>query len=274
MLYTIEQYEMGTAAPARGERIGSLFERTNVSQRSEMRVATWSVVLAALPLVCYGMERSQEKAADPVPQQQEQPASPSSQPAGAPTPAESKPAVPGTVETDPGKIAQPAKPPEAPADGSYVIGAEDILVIQVWGDPRLSGEFLVRPDGRISLSLIGEVMAAGLSPSQLEKAVGDELKEKQILNNPQVAVQVKQINSKKYFLQGEVNKTGAFPLVVPTTVLEALVNAGGFRDFANEKKIEVIRGLQRFKFNYKDVIKGKHTEQNILLKPGDIIIVP
>jgi polysaccharide biosynthesis/export protein len=227
-----------------------------------MRVATWSVVLAALPLMCYGTGLSQEKAADPVP--------PS---AGAGT-SDSKPAAPGSLETDPEKMAQSAKPQTAPADASYVIGAEDVLGIQVWGDPRLSGEFLVRPDGRISMSLVGEVMASGLSPSQLEKSVSDLLKAKEILKNPQVAVQVKQINSKKYFLQGEVNKTGAYPLVVPTTVLEALVNAGGFRDFANEKKIEVIRGLQRFKFNYKDVIKGRHTEQNILLKPGDIIIVP
>ncbi len=130
MLYTIEQYEMGTAAPARGERIGSLFERTNVSQRSEMRVATWSVVLAALPLVCYGMERSQEKAADPVPR--------AAGTTGVPILAARRRAHTGRiqtrpsrapVETDPGKIAQPAKPPEAPADGSYVIGAEDVLVI-------------------------------------------------------------------------------------------------------------------------------------------------
>ncbi len=229
-----------------------------------MRVATWSVVLAALPLMVYGLELCPANAADPTPQQQEQPAG-----ASGPTAA-----VQGAVETDPGKMAQPAKAAPAPADSSYVIGAEDVLGVQVWGDPRLSGSFLVRPDGRISMSLIGELMASGLTPGQLEKAVGDLLKEKQILNNPQVAVQVTQINSKKYFLQGEVNKTGAFPLVVPTTILEALVNAGGFRDFANEKKIEVMRGLQRFKFNYKEVIKGKHTEQNILLKPGDIIIVP
>jgi polysaccharide biosynthesis/export protein len=241
-----------------------------------MRVATWSVVLAALPLICYGTGLSQEKAADPVSHPQEQSASSSAQPAGAPSAGarDSQPAAPGSLETDPEKMAQSAKPETAPGDASYVIGAEDVLGIQVWGDPRLSGEFLVRPDGRISMSLVGEVMASGLSPSQLEKSVSDLLKAKEILKNPQVAVQVKQINSKKYFLQGEVNKTGAYPLVVPTTVLEALVNAGGFRDFANEKKIEVIRGLQRFKFNYKDVIKGRHTEQNILLKPGDIIIVP
>jgi polysaccharide export outer membrane protein len=88
-------------------------------------------------------------------------------------------------------------------------------------------------------------------------------------------VQVAQINSKKYFIQGEVLKPGPNPLVVPTNVLEALVNAGGFKDFANTKKIEIIRSTgERFKFNYKDVIHGKHMEQNILLKPGDIIVVP
>lgn len=223
-----------------------------------MRVAIWSAVLAAFPLACYGLNPAQEKAADPVPQQQTTSA-----------PAQSK-----AVETDPAKLAQPAPSPAVPVEGSYVIGAEDVLQVQVWGDQRLSGEFLVRPDGRISMTLIGEVMAAGLTPSQLEKSIDDLLREKQILKNPQVAVQLKQILSKKYFLQGEVNKTGAFPLVVPTTVLEALVNAGGFRDFAKESKIEVIRGKERFRFNYKDVIKGKHTEQNILLKPGDIIVVP
>jgi len=224
-----------------------------------MQAVNRSVGLAALSLICLVSGLSGRTAADPAPWQQ-----------AAPGPVAGQPGV----ETDPAKMAETAKTPTAPADPSYVIGAEDVLGIQVWGDPRLSGTFLVRPDGRISMSLIGEFAVSGLTPSQVEKTVSDLLKEKEILKNPQVAVQVTQINSKKYFLQGEVNRTGAFPLVVPTTILEALVNAGGFRDFANEKKIEVIRGNQRFKFNYKDVIKGKHTEQNILLKPGDIIIVP
>jgi polysaccharide export outer membrane protein len=182
--------------------------------------------------------------------------------------------MPGS-EADPAKLGQPAaKPAPANMDPSYVIGAEDVLGISVWGDPRLSGTYLVRPDGRISIALIGEITATGLTPGELESTVSDVLKQKDILRRPQVTVQVNQINSKKYFLQGEVMKTGAFPLVVPTTVLEALVNAGGFKDFASVKKIEVIRGKERFKFNYKDVIHGKHTEQNIRLKPGDIIIVP
>jgi polysaccharide biosynthesis/export protein len=240
-----------------------------------MRAATWSAVLAAVPLICFGAGASGQNAADPAPQQQAVPSSPSaSAPPGAETGTSgSKPAVSGVV-TDPAKMGDAVKAPAAPADPSYVIGAEDVLGIQVWGDPRLSGTFLVRPDGRISMNLIGEFSVSGLTPSQVEKTVDDLLKDKGILKNPQAAVQVTQINSKKYFLQGEVNRTGAFPLVVPTTILEALVNAGGFRDFANEKKIEVIRGNQRFKFNYKEVIKGRHTEQNIFLKPGDIIIVP
>ncbi len=178
------------------------------------------------------------------------------------------------VGAEPAKLGQPAAKPAPSGDPSYVIGAEDVLGISVWGDPRLSCTCTVRPDGRISLALIGEITATGLTPGQLETAIGDQLKQKDILKRPEVTVQVNQINSKKYFLQGEVLRTGAFPLVVPTTVLEALVNAGGFKEFANVKKIEVIRGTDRFKFNYKDVIHGKNTKQNIQLKPGDIIIVP
>jgi polysaccharide export outer membrane protein len=132
---------------------------------------------------------------------------------------------------------------------------------------------MVRPDGRISMPLIGELTANGLTVNQLELAIADLLKKNDLIKTPQVTVQVTQINSKKYFIQGEVLRQGAFPLVVPTTVLEALVNAG-FKDFANVKKIEIIRGTERLRFNYKDVIHGRHMEQNIMLKPGDMIIVP
>jgi polysaccharide export outer membrane protein len=204
---------------------------------------------------------------------QQQSALPPSQPPAAGSTDASK--TPPATATDPAKIAAPSTPVVgAAADKSYVIGAEDVLTIQVWGDQRLSGSFLVRPDGRISMNLVGEVIAAGLTPAQLEQSVGDILKAKEILNKPQVTVQVTGINSKKYYLQGEIKSPGSHPLVVPTTVLVALVNAGGFNEFANTKKIEVIRGKQRFRFNYKDVIKGKHTEQNIFLEPGDIIVIP
>ena len=94
------------------------------------------------------------------------------------------------------------------------------------------------------------------------------------MNKAEVTVSILQVNSRKYFIQGEVFKSGAFPLLVPTTVLQALVLAGGFRDFANQKKITIMRRGERLKFNYKDVIKGKNMAQNILLEPGDLIFVP
>lgn len=94
------------------------------------------------------------------------------------------------------------------------------------------------------------------------------------MTQPEVSVAVVQVNSKKYFVIGEVQRPGPYPLTVPTTVLEALVNSGGFRDFANPKKVVILRGAQRLKFNYKEVVAGKRTEQNVLLKSGDKIIVP
>lgn len=225
-----------------------------------MKVAIRSAVLAAFPLILCTAAFPQSKPAETGPMVNQ-----------AVNPSDTT--KPGP-ESDPAKLGQPAAKPATNGDPSYVIGAEDVLGISVWGDARLSCTCVVRPDGRISLALIGEVTATGLTPGQLETAISEQLKQKDILKRPEVTVQVNQINSKKYFLQGEVLKTGAFSLAVPTTVLEALVNAGGFKDFANTRKIEVIRGKERLKFNYKDVIHGKHTEQNIRLQPGDIIIVP
>ncbi len=233
-----------------------------------------SAGLAAITgMICWGAV-AQQKPPDAVPeqkQQQEQPASHG--PAGDGTNA--KVAAAGIVETDPAKMSENAKSPVTNSDPSYVIGPEDVLAISVWNEPRLTGPVMVRPDGRFSMALIGEITASGLTVNQLEQAIADLLKKNDLIKTPQVTVQVTQINSKKYFIQGEVLKPGPNPLVVPTNVLEALVNAGGFKDFANVKKIEIIRaGGERFKFNYKDVIHGKHMEQNILLKPGDIIVVP
>lgn len=161
----------------------------------------------------------------------------------------------------------------APVDPKlYIIGPEDSLLIRVWREPDLSGQVTVRPDGKISLQLLNELHAAGLTPEQLAKNIAEGLGK--YMTHPEVSVAVQEVHSKKYFIIGEVQKTGAYPLTVPTTILEALVNAGGFRDFANTKKIIVIRGAKRFNFNYKDVIKGKHMEQNVLLESGDQVIVP
>jgi polysaccharide export outer membrane protein len=179
------------------------------------------------------------------------------------------------ADVEPAKGVPASNPPAVLAnDNKYVIGAEDQLLINVWGDQRLSGPVMVRPDGRISVNLIGELMASGKTPEALGRDIEETLKQKEILRRPQVNVTVTAVLSKKYMINGEVLKPGPNPLLVPTTILEALVNAGGFKDFANKKKIEVIRGTQRFKFNWNEVIKGKNLKQNILLEPGDLIIVP
>ncbi len=179
---------------------------------------------------------------------------------------------------NPAKLAEPAVNSEGATDKIYVIGAEDVLRIQVWGEVRLSGDFIVRPDGRISLNLINEIQAAGRTCRELGDDIAEHLKAGEFMRNPSVNVQVVQVRSKKYYINGEVNKPGQYYLVTPTTVLEALNNAGGFRDFANKKKIRILRttgeGMKEFHFDYNSVIKGKKIEENISLIPGDQIIVP
>jgi polysaccharide biosynthesis/export protein len=182
----------------------------------------------------------------------------------------------------------PEKPPEAPktlpnsltpenATGAmvdpktYVIGPEDVLYINVFHEQEMSGAVGVRPDGKITRPLIGDMQAAGLTPerfsAQLKQALGS------FMHNPDVTVTVAQVNSKRYTIAGEVGRPGPFPLVLPTRVFDALSSVG-FRDFANKKKIVIIRGDKRIKFNYTDVLHGKHLETNIFLEPGDTIYVP
>ena len=212
-----------------------------------------------------------EKAAPPAPSQTPD------NPPGAEAPA--KPETPAATETaSPATLAAPKPSPAAKIPGTapvdvktYVIGAEDVIFVKVWRDNDVSGQFLVRPDGRISVPLIGDVTAADCTPEQLEKDISERLSK--FIKDPQVNVGIQVVGSKKYFILGEVNHPGSFPLVVPTNVLEALVNAGGFRDFANETKILILRGDKHFTFNYKQVTRGKKPEQNILLEPGDKIIV-
>ncbi len=155
---------------------------------------------------------------------------------------------------------------------SYVIGPDDILIIRVWREPDLSGPVGVRPDGKISLPLIGELQAGGTTPEKLAEKITEGFSK--YLNKPEVMVQVAAVNSKKYFISGEVQRPGSYPLVSSTTVLAAIAIAGGFRDYADRKNIIILRGPKRFRFNYNDVIKGKRMEQNMLLENGDHIIVP
>ncbi len=171
-----------------------------------------------------------------------------------------------------------AKPAPTPAttDPSYVIGPEDMLDINVWKEPDVSRVVPVRPDGRISLPLINDVVAAGTTPQQLAHSVTDKLR--QFINGPQVTVIVTQINSQRVFVVGEVLRAGAFALIPGMTVLQALSSAGGFTTFANVKKIHVMRLRDgkhvELPFNYRDVLKGDNPEQNIKLEPGDTVVVP
>ena len=151
-------------------------------------------------------------------------------------------------------------------------GPEDQIAVFVYQGVEFTGQHMIRPDGKITINLIGDVQASGLTPENLAKSIRDKVKE--YVNDPDVTVSVLAVKSKKYSINGEVNKPGEYPLVVPTRVFQALVNAGGFRDFANQKKITIIHeDGTRDMFNYKDVLKGKKLEQNIWLKPGDIIVV-
>ena len=176
--------------------------------------------------------------------------------------------------------AEPKNPPSptisaggAPLDpAAYIIGAEDVLNVSVWHEAELTRQVVVRPDGKITMPLVNELNAAGLTPAQLAASITQGLLK--FMNAPEVSVSVQQVSSRKYYIQGEVLRPGPYPLVVPTTVMEGLANAGGFKDFANLKKITIIRGSERLKFNYKDVRAGKHLEQNIQLQPGDQISVP
>ena len=181
---------------------------------------------------------------------------------------------------------EPTKPPSAPVNPSgtsvdavgapvdpnkYLIGPEDVLFVKVWRENDFTLPVAVRPDGKITMPLVGEVQAAGQTPLQLTKTITELLTK--YINNPEVTIFVTEVRSKKYYIIGEVLRAGAFPLVTPTTVLEALVNAGGFKEFANTKKIKILRGNKVLNFNYNDVTKAKHLEQNIYVENGDKIIV-
>ncbi len=161
----------------------------------------------------------------------------------------------------------------APVDSrSFKVGPADVLNVRVWHEQEFSGPVSVHPDGKITLPLVGDLAVGDMTPVQIEQVIAQALTKYVV--KPLVTVTVQEVLSKKYYLDGEVARAGEYPLVAPTTVLEAISKAGGLRDFANEKKIYVLRGDKRIPFNYKDVIHGKHMDQNIQLEPGDHVFVP
>jgi len=187
-----------------------------------------------------------------------------------------KPAV--TAQSMPATAAAAAAPratdPVLPP--GYVIGTDDVLSIVYWKDKDMSADAKVRPDGRIALPLINEVVAAGLTPQQLHTKLTEE--SKKYMEDANITVVVREINSRKAFITGEVNKPGPYPLTAPTTVLQLISLAGGLREYADSKKIVIMRsenGRQiSLPFNYKEVASGKKLQQNIELKPGDTVVVP
>lgn len=167
--------------------------------------------------------------------------------------------------------------PTIPASPDYVIHPDDVLDVSVWKQPDLSFRGLpVRPDGRISLPLVNDIQASGLTAMQLSAAITQKLKK--YLVDPQVTVVVATVNSQRYYMLGEVPHPGVFPLLPGMTALQALSAAGGFTEFANSNKIYILRQINgkqvKLPFNYKAVLGGKDLQENVQLKPNDTIVVP
>jgi polysaccharide biosynthesis/export protein len=179
--------------------------------------------------------------------------------------AKDKPTQIGTNQKGPASLGGP----------DYVIGADDALHISVWKEAELTETLPVRPDGKISMPLVGDVQAAGLTPIQLGESISDKLKK--YISDPRVTVVVTDMKSQRVYVLGEVLKPGAMPLLPDMTVLQALASAG-FTQFANTKGIYILRTVngkqQKIPVPYKQLLKGEGINQNIMLKPGDTIVVP
>jgi polysaccharide export outer membrane protein len=189
-----------------------------------------------------------------------------------------------TAPTDAKNVAEGSSPRielpatvEADSKDSYVIGADDVLAINVWKEPELSRSAPVRPDGKVTLPLVGDIEASGNTPKQLQASI-QKILEKYI-SRPVVTVIVQEVKSHKFSIVGEVQKPGTYPLTGPLTVLEGLAQAGGFREWAKIKDIVILRTgptgtRDKLHFNYKRVIKGDSSSQNVQLQSGDTIVVP
>jgi polysaccharide export outer membrane protein len=187
--------------------------------------------------------------------------------AGSPEMASAAPSAAPTTTTTAGK----------PHDDGFIIGNDDVLAINVWKEPDISRAVPVRSDGKISLPLVGEVQASGQTPKQLETEIAAKLQS--YISEPDVTVIVQEVRSQRFNILGQVSHPGSYLLTNSMTVLDAIAMAGGFRDFAKQKSIYVLRAQaggsqQKFPFNYKDMIKGKNPEQNIKLAPRDTIVIP
>jgi polysaccharide export outer membrane protein len=189
--------------------------------------------------------------------------------------AKDKPKAPKKEGRSQADASQP-RPSASPIDASYLIAPEDVLSIDVWKEAEITRTVPVRPDGKISLPLLNDVQAAGLTTMDLASAITEKLRK--FIANPQVTVIVTAVNSQKIYILGEVLRAGVVPLLPNMTVLQALASAGGFSQYANPKGIYVLRTENsqqvKYPFNYKEVVKGVNIQQNIVLRPGDTLVVP
>jgi polysaccharide export outer membrane protein len=210
------------------------------------------ILASALVLMWFGHGLAQAQATPAPPRPQQPP--PATKPAAAPQ------TVGPSVAVEPG----------------FTIGPEDVLGVIVWREPEVSADVTVRPDGMITLPLIRDVKAAGLAPNELADRVQAALRE--FVTDASVTVVVRQMNSRKVFITGEVARPGSYPLTSSMTVMQLIAVAGGLTEFAEAKSISVMRvegGMTRtFSFDYKNVANGKKPEQNLALKPGDTVVVP
>jgi polysaccharide export outer membrane protein len=158
----------------------------------------------------------------------------------------------------------------------FVIAPEDEIGILFWKETDISGSVVVRPDGMVTIPLLGDVRAAGLTPAAL--AADLEVRAARYLTGPKVTVSVRQMNSRKVYVTGEVNAPGAYPLTGSRTVIQAIALAGGLREYARAEAITLLRQdgdhTLSFRFNYEDVSRGRNLDQNVELMPGDTIVVP
>jgi len=196
----------------------------------------------------------------------DQPAPDQTQPA-----TQSPPSGQTQPETKPAEPAQPAA--GAPVDSnSYKVGPADILFIRVWNEQQFSGPVTVQDNGHITLPLVGDLPAGDKTPNEIQQIIAKALTKYVV--KPLVTVTVQAVESKKYYMDGLVARPGEYLLITPTTVFQAISKANGLQEFANGKKIYVLRGTQRIPFNYKEVIHGKNMAQDIQLQPGDHVVVP
>ena len=191
------------------------------------------------------------------------------------TPAQGAPATPAPSPTGPTTPSAVATGTPIPTD--YVIGPDDVLGVLFWREPEISGDVTVRPDGMITIPLLRDIQAAGLRPDQLRERI--QKASEQYISQPNVTVVVRQIRSRNAFITGEVARPGAYPIVGQMTVLQLITIAGGLSEFANRTEISITRTENGktvvLPFNYKDAARGKNAKQNnIILKPGDTVVIP